>query len=126
MVEKSRHLGGFTGDANFWAARTGSCHVRSTMATWSSVLQRALPLLLLITSVVSVPFLVLSPTGAPRLRTLKDEKTRVDLEISRLGDQIRRLRVEVRRLKDDPSKVEQVARDQLGLLRQTELVFQFE
>jgi cell division protein FtsB len=50
----------------------------------------------------------------------------VDLEVSRLGDQIRKLRAEVRRLKEDPARVEQAARDELGLSRQSELVFRFD
>ena len=92
----------------------------------STILERVLPLLVLSLSVVSVPVMIFSPTGAPRLRALSEEKRRVDVEVSRLGDQIRRLRVEVRQLKSDPAKVERVARDELGLLRQTEIVVQFE
>ena len=89
------------------------------------LVQRLLPLAVLGISAISVPAMILSPTGVPRLRSLNEEKGRVDLEVSRLGDQIRRLRSEVQHMKDDPVKVEQVARDQLGLLRQTEIVFQF-
>jgi cell division protein FtsB len=88
-------------------------------------LEQLLPALVLAVSAVSVPVLILSPTGLPRLRALKEEKAKVDLEVSRLGDQIRQLRAEVRHVRDDPAKVEQVARDQLGLLRQTEVVYQF-
>jgi cell division protein FtsB len=91
----------------------------------ASVLERFLPIALLGISVVSVPLMMLSPTGVPRLHSLRGEKERVDLEVSRLSDQIRMLRVEVRHIKDDPAKVEQIARDQLGLVRQTELVLQF-
>jgi cell division protein FtsB len=91
----------------------------------SRLAERFLPLLVLGISAISVPVMIFSPTGIPRLHSLKEEKARVDLEVSRLGDQIRKLRVEVRHLKDDPAKVEQVARDELGLVRQTELVFQF-
>jgi len=92
----------------------------------STILERVLPLLVLSVSVVSVPVMIFSPTGAPRLRALSEEKRRVDVEVSRLGDQIRRLRVEVRQLKSDPAKIERVARDELGLLRQTEIVVQFD
>ena len=95
------------------------------MPALSTVVERVLPLAVLALSAISVPVMVLSPSGAPRLRALSEEKRRVDVEISRLGDQIRRLRVEVRHLKSDPAKVEQVARDELGLLRQTEIVVQF-
>jgi cell division protein FtsB len=87
--------------------------------------ERFLPIFVLGLSVVSVPLMMLSPTGIPRLHALRGEKERVTLEVSRLSEQIRRLRVEVRHMKDDPAKVEQIARDQLGLVRETELVLQF-
>ncbi|HVU03129.1 MAG TPA: septum formation initiator family protein [Polyangiaceae bacterium] len=92
----------------------------------SRFFERFLPLILLGVSAVSVPAMMLSPTGFPRLRSLREEKGRVEVEVSRLSDQIRRLRAEVRHMKDDPAKVEQVARDELGLVRETELVFQFD
>lgn len=91
----------------------------------ATIAQRLLPIFVLAVSAISVPVMILAPTGAPRMRALTEEKRRVDVEISRLGDQIRRLRVEVRQLKSDPAKVEQVARDELGLLRRTEIVVQF-
>lgn len=87
--------------------------------------ERFLPIVLLGVSIVSVPLMMLSPTGAPRLESLRAEKLRVDVEVSRLSEQIRRLRVEVRHMKDDPAKIEQIARDELGLVRETELVLQF-
>jgi cell division protein FtsB len=42
-----------------------------------------------------------------------------------LAQEIRELRAEVRQIKQDPAAVERVARDELGLVRQTEVVFQF-
>jgi cell division protein FtsB len=87
--------------------------------------ERFLPICVLAISAVSVPMMVAAPSGLRRLEALQEEKRRVDLEISHLSDQIRRLRSEVSGIKDDPSKVEQAARDQLGLVRQTEIVFQF-
>ncbi|HEX4475365.1 MAG TPA: septum formation initiator family protein [Polyangiaceae bacterium] len=95
------------------------------MAPSSEIAQRLLPLVVLVVATVSVPFMIFSPAGFPRLHALEDEKSRVDREVSKLGDQIRRLRAEVAQVKADPAKVEQVARDQLGLVRRTELVFQF-
>ena len=94
----------------------------------------ALPLLLaglllgppvLAVAIVSVPFLMLSPTGLPRLRNLEEERRQAKEEISRLGSQITALRAEVARIKSDPAAVERAARDELGLVRTTEVVFQF-
>jgi cell division protein FtsB len=104
--------------------KTDRATVRS-VASLPTLVERLLPLSVLAISAISVPVMILAPTGAPRLRALTEEKRRVDVEISRLGDQIRQLRAEVRELKSDPAKIEQVARDELGLLRRTEIVVQF-
>jgi cell division protein FtsB len=69
--------------------------------------------------------MMLSATGLPRLQGLREEKVRADEEVSRLSQQIWELRAEVARIKDDPAAVEQAARDELGLVRRTEVVFQF-
>jgi cell division protein FtsB len=87
--------------------------------------ERVLPLSILAVALIAVPVLILSPGGLRRLESLQQEKTRADEEISRLSQQIRELRAEVERIKKDPAAVERVARDELGLVRQTELVFQF-
>lgn len=87
--------------------------------------QRVLPLAVLAVAAISVPVLMLSPTGLPRLRNLEAERQRADEEISRLGSQIAGLRAEVSRIKTDPAAVERAARDELGLVRTTEVVFQF-
>jgi cell division protein FtsB len=76
-------------------------------------------------AMVSVPLMMLSPAGLSRLNALHLEKQRTDDEISRLSAQIQDLRAEVERIKDDPAAVERAARDQLGLVRRTEVVFQF-
>jgi cell division protein FtsB len=86
---------------------------------------RLLPLAVLVVAVVVVPWMMVSPSGLHRLRSLEAEKKRADEEISRLAQEIRELRAEVRRIKEDPAAVERVARDELGLVRQTEVVFQF-
>jgi len=87
--------------------------------------QRVLPLLVLAVAVISVPVLILSPTGLPRLRNLEEERRKADEEISRLSSQITALRAEVARIKSDPAAVERAAREALGLVRTTEVVFQF-
>lgn len=87
--------------------------------------QRVLPLAVLAVAAVSVPILVFSPTGLSRLRNLEEERERANAEISRLGSQITALRAEVARIKTDPAAVERAARDELGLVRTTEVVFQF-
>ena len=87
--------------------------------------QRMLPVGVLGFAIVSVPVLVLQPEGMPRMRALEKELTGVQTENAELQRDITKLRVEVRDLKGDPSAVERIARDQLGLVRKSEVVFQF-
>jgi cell division protein FtsB len=88
-------------------------------------LERVLPLGILVVALISVPVMMFSPSGVGRLATLREERARAELEVSRLSQQIRELRAEVQRIKQDTAAVERVARDELGLVRQTEVVFQF-
>jgi cell division protein FtsB len=88
-------------------------------------LERALPILVLVVAVIGAPVMILSPQGLPRLRGLERELTEVEEDSAELRRQIEALRGKVARLRDDPSAVERIARDDLGLVRQTEVVFQF-
>jgi cell division protein FtsB len=89
------------------------------------VLERTLPIGMLTLALVAVPVLVLEPAGLPRLRALQKELDAVHAENDELRRDVVRLRVEVRDLRDDPAAVERIARDQLGMVRKSELVFQF-
>jgi len=88
-------------------------------------LERVLPLIILAVAVVGAPALMLSQEGIPRLRTLKAEMQQVEAENAEITESIRQLRAEVERLKRDPRAVERIARDELGLVRNNEVVFQF-
>jgi cell division protein FtsB len=89
-------------------------------------LERVLPLAVLIIAVIGAPVLIFSPQGLPRLRGLEKELGDVEDENAQLRREIEALRGRVDRLRDDPKAVERIARDNLGLVRQTEVVFQFQ
>jgi len=91
----------------------------------SSFAERVLPLSLLALALISVPVMILSPMGLSRLNGLREEKRQAEEEIGRLSQEIKELRAEVQRIKKDPAAVERAARDELGLVRATEVVFQF-
>jgi cell division protein FtsB len=59
------------------------------------------------------------------MRALEKELGGVTTENADLRREIAKLRVEVRELRDDPAAVERIARGQLGLVRKSEVVFQF-
>lgn len=90
------------------------------------LLERILPVAMLVIAVVGAPVMIFSPQGLPRLRGLEKELGDVDEENAALRREIDALKGRVGRLRDDPGAVERIARDNLGLVRQTEVVFQFQ
>jgi cell division protein FtsB len=89
------------------------------------LLERVLPVGILVVAVVFAPVMIFAPEGLPRLRGLTRELTQVEEESAALRREIEALRGRVDRLRDDPTAVERIARDNLGLVRQTEVVFHF-
>jgi cell division protein FtsB len=87
---------------------------------------RGLPLAVLTISLIAVPVLVLEPQGMPRMRALEKELKGVDQENAELRRDVARLRTEVKDLRENPAAVERIAREQLGLVRKSEVVFQFD
>lgn len=90
-----------------------------------TILAWLLPLSLLIGSIVAVPLLVTGERGLPRYRALRDELAEVSRTNERLREEVRHLSVEARALRDDERAIERIARDELGMLREGEIVFQF-
>jgi len=89
------------------------------------LLERLVPLGMLAVAAVSVPLMLWSPSGLARLQALQGQRETLDLEVARLEREIERLRFEAENIKTSPSSIERVARDELGLVRRTELVMQF-
>ena len=87
---------------------------------------RGLPLAVLTVSLIAVPVLVLEPQGMPRMRALDKELKGVENENAELRRDVARLRTEVKDLRENPTAVERIAREQLGLVRKSEVVFQFD
>jgi cell division protein FtsB len=92
----------------------------------SESLLRGLPIAVLTVSLVAVPVLVLEPQGLPRMRGLEKELASVQAETAELRRDVGKLRADVKELRDNPAAVERIAREQLGLARKNEVVFQFE
>ena len=95
------------------------------MSKWGRRTQRALPIAILAIAVVGAPILIFEPEGLPRMRALQTELTQTNDENAALRSHIAELRGQVRELRDDPAAVERIARDDLGLVRKSEVVFQF-
>jgi len=85
-----------------------------------------LPFGLLVSAVVTVPLHLFDPQGMPRYRALRAELAVLQDQNRSYRDEVRRLEARVRALRTDPEAIERVARDELGMIREDELVFQFE
>jgi cell division protein FtsB len=86
---------------------------------------RVLPFALLAVACLKVPLTLLGPTGLPRLKALRTELSQVETDNRQALREIERLRLEIKALRDDPEAVERIARDQLGMVRKSEVIFQF-
>jgi cell division protein FtsB len=107
--------------AEFWPRTATVLHPAGV----SLLLERLVPLGMLVVAAISVPVMLLSPSGLARLEALRDQRENLSVEVARLEREIGRLRFEAENIKTSPSSVERVARDELGLVRRTELVMQF-
>ncbi len=92
----------------------------------TETLLRGLPLAVLTVSLIAVPVLLLEPQGLPRMRSLEKELTGVQTENAELKRDVTKLRGDVKELRENPTAVERIAREQLGLVRKSEVVFQFD
>ena len=92
-------------------------HMRSTAAL--------LPFSLMVMAIMTVPTLVLDEQGLPRHRRLRSELQELRASNEEIVHEIAVLKREIEALRSDPSYIERIARDELGMVRAEELVFQF-
>ncbi|MGE0784867.1 MAG: septum formation initiator family protein [Sandaracinaceae bacterium] len=95
------------------------------MSTFARAVAWMLPFGLLVLSIVSVPLSILDEQGLPRYRALKDELAEVERVNERLRRDVDDLHREVDALRTDPDAIERIARDELGMVRDDEILFQF-
>ncbi len=84
-----------------------------------------LPFSLMVMAVMTVPTLVLDEQGLPRYRNLQAELGELRESNEDLVREISGLKREIEALRADTSYIERIARDELGMVRTEEFVFQF-
>ncbi|MEM7138115.1 MAG: septum formation initiator family protein [Myxococcota bacterium] len=84
-----------------------------------------LPFLLMVMAIMTLPTLVLDEQGLPRFRSLKSELGELRGSNEELVREIAELKAEIESLRTDTDYVERIARDELGMVRPEEFVFQF-
>jgi cell division protein FtsB len=108
----------------FWTRGAGEAKHRA-MSRLGRAVAWMLPFGLLITSIVSVPLGILDEQGLPRYRALKAELAEVERINQRLRREVEQLQRDVEGLQGDPATIERIARDELGMIRADEILFQF-
>lgn len=83
------------------------------------------PFALLTVTIIAVPLLIFDDKSLPRLQQLKAELTRAEKSSEQLRRDVEAARRRVKKLREDPAAIEKIARDELGMLRKDELIFQF-
>ena len=95
------------------------------MSRLARALLWTLPFGLLVLSIVSVPLSILDEQGLPRYRALRDELAEIARVNDRLGRAVEALHRAAGGLRHDPDAIERIARDELGMIREDEILFQF-
>jgi cell division protein FtsB len=84
-----------------------------------------IPLALLVVTSVAVPLRLIDTQCIPRYLELKAQLERVAHSNSQLEREIGSLKHETELLKNDARAIERLARDELGMVREGEIIFQF-
>jgi len=67
-------------------------------------------------------FIIVSEHGLLDLRLLKQEKAKLVQENNRLTQENRAISIEIDRLKHDPAYIESIARQELGMIGENEVI----
>jgi cell division protein FtsB len=92
---------------------------------FSSALAWLLPFGVLVLAIVAVPLHLLDDHGLPRYQVLAQELAQIEAENERVEREVMDLSRDVEALRKDPLAIERIARDDMGMVREGELVFQF-
>jgi cell division protein FtsB len=71
-------------------------------------------------------FALFGEKGVIKIIRLKGERDRIIADVSRMQEENKRLQEEIRRLREDSRYLESVARRDLGLIKENEILFIFE
>jgi cell division protein FtsB len=87
---------------------------------------KGLPLLLVGLILLVWYFSLFGEKGLIKIIQLRRERDRIIADVSRIEEDNRRLQEEIKRLREDSQYLESVARRDLGLIKENEILFIFE
>lgn len=82
-------------------------------------------LCLLVFTIIAVTVSIFDEKSLPRYQSLRAQLERSNSNAKQLEREVEALKKQVARLREDPQAVERIARDELGMIRGDELIFQF-
>jgi len=100
--------------------------VGAEMTRASLVKGKGLPLLLVGLILLVWYFSLFGEKGLIKIIQLRRERDRIIADVSRMEEENKRLQEEIKRLRDDSRYLESVARRDLGLIKENEILFIFE
>jgi cell division protein FtsB len=87
---------------------------------------KGLPLLLIGLILLVWYFSLFGEKGLIKIIQLRRERDRIIADVSRMEEENKRLQEEIKRLREDSRYLESVARRDLGLIKENEILFIFE
>jgi cell division protein FtsB len=103
-----------------------SREVGAEMSLASVMRRKGVPILLIGFILVVWYFALFGEKGVIKIIRLKRERDRIISDVSRMQEENKRLQGEIRRLREDSRYLESVARRDLGLIKENEILFIFE
>jgi len=100
--------------------------VGAAVSRVSKIKGKGLPLLLVGLILLVWYFSLFGEKGLIKIIQLKRERDRIIADVSHIEDENRRLQEEIKRLREDSRYLESVARRDLGLIKENEILFIFE
>jgi cell division protein FtsB len=71
-------------------------------------------------------FFLFGEKGVVKIIQMRRERDRIVADVTRIEEENKMLQDEIRRLREDPQYLESVARKDLGLIKENEILFIFE
>ncbi len=100
--------------------------VGAEMTRTSTMRGKGLPLFLVGLILLVWYFSLFGEKGLIKIIQLRRERDRIIADVSRMEEENKRLQEEIKRLRDDSRYLESVARRDLGLIKENEILFIFE
>jgi cell division protein FtsB len=100
--------------------------VGAEMTRASAMKRKGLSILLIVLILLVWYFALFGEKGVIKIIRLRRERDRIIADVNRMQEENTRLQEEIRRLREDSRYLESVARRDLGLIKENEILFIFE